>query len=53
LEGTKSNRDAIEARWPSGLVQRLGNIDANRIVKIREGIGITEIGIAKSGNTRK
>jgi hypothetical protein len=40
--GTASKADAIEIRWPSGLVQRLENIDGNRIVKIREGVGIVE-----------
>ncbi len=32
----------VEIHWPSGLVQRIENIPANRIVKIREGIGIME-----------
>ncbi len=32
--------DAIEIRWPSGLVQRLENVAAKKIVRIRESIGI-------------
>jgi len=32
----------IEIHWPSGLVQRIPNLPANRIVKIREGIGVME-----------
>jgi hypothetical protein len=34
--------DSIEIRWPSGLTQKLENVPANHIVKIREGIGIVE-----------
>jgi enediyne biosynthesis protein E4 len=34
--------DAIEIRWPSGLVQRFENVAGNRVVKIRENIGIME-----------
>jgi len=40
--GTASKADAIEIRWPSGVVQRLENITGNRIVKVREGVGIVE-----------
>ena len=32
----------VEIRWPSGLTQRLENVPANRIVRIREGLGIIE-----------
>jgi enediyne biosynthesis protein E4 len=38
--GKATKADAIEIRWPSGLVQRFQNLAANQIVKIRENIGI-------------
>ena len=37
--GSATKADLIEIRWPSGLVERLENVSANRIVNIREGIG--------------
>jgi hypothetical protein len=40
--GPASKVDLVEIRWPSGLVQRLENVAVNRIVRIREGIGIVE-----------
>jgi enediyne biosynthesis protein E4 len=38
--GTATKIDTLEIRWPSGLMQRLENVAANRIAKIREGVGI-------------
>jgi len=38
--GKATKADAVEIRWPSGLVQRLENVAGNQIVKIRESIGI-------------
>jgi hypothetical protein len=38
--GKSTKADAIEIRWPSGQVQRLENIAANQIVRIRENIGV-------------
>jgi enediyne biosynthesis protein E4 len=38
--GKATMADAIEIRWPSGLMQRLENVAGNRVVKIRESIGI-------------
>jgi len=38
--GAANKADLIEIRWPSGLVEHLENLPANRIVNIREGIGI-------------
>jgi hypothetical protein len=38
--GKATKADAVEIRWPSGLMQRLENITANQVVKIRESIGI-------------
>jgi len=40
--GKAAKADAIEIRWPSGVVQRFENVSGNRIVKIRENIGIME-----------
>ena len=39
--GAATKTDDIEIRWPSGLVQHLPNVIGNRIVKIREGTGLT------------
>ncbi len=36
--GKATKADAIEIRWPSGQVQRLENVAANQIVKIRESV---------------
>ncbi len=36
--GKATKADAVEIRWPSGLVQHLENVAANQIVKIRESI---------------
>ncbi len=38
--GTASKVDLVEIRWLSGLVQRLENVAVNRILRMREGIGI-------------
>jgi hypothetical protein len=38
--GKATKADAVEIRWPSGLVQRLENIPGNQIVRIRESIGV-------------
>ncbi len=35
--GQATKADLIEIRWPSGLTQRLENVSANQILKIREG----------------
>ena len=40
--GKATKADAIEIRWPSGLLQRSENVAGNRVVKIRESIGIME-----------
>ncbi|MGA2978224.1 MAG: CRTAC1 family protein [Terriglobales bacterium] len=40
--GKATKADAVEIRWPSGLVQRFQKVVGNRIVKIRENIGIME-----------
>ena len=38
--GTASKVDAIEIRWPSGLLQRLEHIAINQTITIREGVGV-------------
>jgi hypothetical protein len=40
--GTHSNVDAIEILWPSGSVTKLGNITGDRIIAVKEGVGIVE-----------
>lgn len=40
--GKATKADAVEIRWPSGLVQRLENVTGNQAVIIRESIGIME-----------
>jgi hypothetical protein len=40
--GKATKADAIEVRWPSGLVQHFENVAGDRIVKIRENVGIME-----------
>jgi hypothetical protein len=40
--GAATQVDSVEIRWPSGLVERLDHLNANRIVKIREGVGIVD-----------
>lgn len=37
--GRANKADAIEIRWPSGITQRLTNVSANQITKIRESTG--------------
>ena len=34
--GKAAKADSIEIRWPNGIIQRLENVPANRITKIRE-----------------
>jgi hypothetical protein len=36
--GQKGSADLVEIRWPSGTVQELKNVPANRIVKVKEGV---------------
>jgi len=36
--GQAAKADLVEIRWPSGLTERLENVTANRIMKIREGV---------------
>jgi hypothetical protein len=38
----KAERAAIEIRWPSGHVDRIDGVIANRIVTVREGQGVVQ-----------
>jgi hypothetical protein len=38
--GKATQADSVEIRWPSGLVQHFENVAGNRVVRIRESIGI-------------
>jgi hypothetical protein len=40
--GPHSNVDAVEIQWPSGSVTKLSGIKSDRIVAIKEGVGIVE-----------
>jgi hypothetical protein len=40
--GARSKVDLIEVRWPSGTADTLKNIEANRIITIKEGAGLVE-----------
>ena len=40
--GTATKVDALEIRWPSGLVEKFGNMAANQIVLIKEGAGVVK-----------
>jgi hypothetical protein len=40
--GSHSSVDAIEIAWPSGSVTKLGDIKSDRIVAIKEGVGVVE-----------
>jgi hypothetical protein len=39
--GAAERADRLEIRWPSGVVDTIENIQANRIVVVREGMGLT------------
>jgi enediyne biosynthesis protein E4 len=38
--GSRSKIELIEIRWPSGVIDSLKNIEADRIITIREGMGL-------------
>jgi hypothetical protein len=40
--GFHSSVDAIEIAWPSGSVTKLSDIKNDRIIAIKEGVGIVE-----------
>ena len=40
--GQRSNVDSVEILWPSGSVTRLGSLKSDRIIAVKEGVGIVE-----------
>jgi hypothetical protein len=46
--GSAARVDAIEVRWPSGLIDRASHVDTNRTICIKEGLGICSCGSRKS-----
>ena len=40
--GDRSTVDAVEVTWPSGVVTRLTNLKSNKIIALKEGLGIVE-----------
>ncbi len=38
----RTNVDLIEVRWPSGVIDKITNVSANRILTIKEGKGVVE-----------
>lgn len=40
--GQNPNVDAVEIRWPSGVVTKLSNLKGDQIIAIKEGAGIVE-----------
>lgn len=40
--GSATKVDQLEIRWPSGLVEKLEDLPTNRIVTVKEGVGIVK-----------
>ncbi len=40
--GSANKVDSVEIRWPSGSITRLESLGVNRIIRIREGVGVVE-----------
>jgi len=40
--GQHSNVDSVEIRWPSGSATNLTNLKSDRIIAVKEGVGIVE-----------
>jgi hypothetical protein len=40
--GQHSTVDAVEILWPSGSATKLSNLKSDRIIAIKEGVGIVE-----------
>src|SRR6185295_2993283 len=38
----RSKIDLVEVRWPSGTIDKIANVDANRILTISEGKGVVQ-----------
>ena len=51
--GPHSSVGTVEVLWPSGIVTKLAGLDSNRIIAVKEGVGIVERAfprlVAKSG----
>ena len=40
--GSRSRIDSVEVKWPSGAITKIGKLDADRFVAIKEGEGVIE-----------
>jgi hypothetical protein len=38
--GRRAKIDLVEVRWPSGAIDRVANLNANRILTVKEGAGL-------------
>jgi hypothetical protein len=38
----RSKVDLVEVRWPNGVIERIANVSANKILTIKEGAGLVE-----------
>ncbi len=45
--GPQSRIDVLEVRWPSGVVDRIQEIQTNRIVTVQEGVGLLDLPLPK------
>ena len=45
--GVQSRIDVLEVRWPSGIVDRIEEIQSNRIVTVQEGVGLLDLLLPK------
>ena len=40
--GESDTADLVEIRWPSGLIERFENVEGDRFLTAKEGMGLTE-----------
>ena len=40
--GESDTADLVEIRWPSGLIERFENVEGDRFLTVKEGMGLTE-----------
>jgi hypothetical protein len=45
--------DTIEIQWPSGSVDTLKNVDADRVITVKEGVGLIPQSYPRWGGDRK
>jgi hypothetical protein len=45
--------DKAEINWPSGKVETLGNLEADRFYVVREGLGVVSSRPAEAGKTTR